>query len=254
CLSLEDGRDPLEAHAGVDVFGRQRGQLAIGAAVELDKDQIPDFDDFRPAGVDELAAALVGRSVDMNFRAWPARSGLPHLPEIIFLTSSMNMRRMNVRLRLPEFKGFIVGLQVIQRIACEYRGMKPFLIQAPYFGKKLPGPGDGFFLEVIPERPVAEHLEERVVISVLAHVVEVIVLATRANALLRIDGTSIVPGAGPQEDVLELIHAGVGEEQGGIIRRHDARRRYERMAVLLHEEMNELLAYLITGPHNRCFI
>jgi hypothetical protein len=43
---------------------------------------------------------------------------------------------------------------------------------------------DGFLLEVVAEGPVAEHLEERVVIGVEADVVEVVVLAAGADALL----------------------------------------------------------------------
>ncbi len=41
-------------------------------------------------------------------------------------------------------------------------------------------------LEVVAERPVSEHLEERVVIGVETDVVEVVVLAAGADAFLRI--------------------------------------------------------------------
>ena len=44
-LALQDPADALEAHAGVDVLGRQRLELAVGVAVELDEDQVPDLDD-----------------------------------------------------------------------------------------------------------------------------------------------------------------------------------------------------------------
>ena len=49
--------------------------------------------------------------------------------------------------------------------------------------EQLPGPVDGVGLEVVPEAPIAQHLEERVVVHVLAHVVQVVVLAARADAL-----------------------------------------------------------------------
>ena len=42
--------------------------------------------------------------------------------------------------------------------------------------------------------PVAQHLEEGVVVDVLADVVEVVVLPAGAHALLRVDGAPVVVG------------------------------------------------------------
>ena len=42
--ALHDGRDALEAHAGVDRRLRQRRHLTVGGAVELHEDQIPYLD------------------------------------------------------------------------------------------------------------------------------------------------------------------------------------------------------------------
>ena len=55
---------------------------------------------------------------------------------------------------------------------------------------ELPGPFDGFLFEIVAEAPVAEHLEERVVVGVEADVVEVVVFAPGADALLRIGGAT----------------------------------------------------------------
>ena len=46
-LALQHRRDALEAHAGIDVLGRQRRQRSVGVAVELDEDEVPDLDDVR---------------------------------------------------------------------------------------------------------------------------------------------------------------------------------------------------------------
>ena len=46
-------------------------------------------------------------------------------------------------------------------------------------------------LEVIAEAPVAEHLEERVVVGVFAHIVEVVVFAAGADALLGVRDTRV---------------------------------------------------------------
>lgn len=44
--------------------------------------------------------------------------------------------------------------------------------------------GGGFNLRSIEYLPIPKHLEERVVVEVLPHIIEVIVLATSSNALL----------------------------------------------------------------------
>lgn len=45
-------------------------------------------------------------------------------------------------------------------------------------------------LEVIAKRPIAHHFEERVMIDVLANVVQIVVLSTCTNAFLGVDYTS----------------------------------------------------------------
>ena len=52
----EDAGDALEAHAGVDVFGRKRRERAVGIGVELDEDVVPDLDAACAGRVDALAA------------------------------------------------------------------------------------------------------------------------------------------------------------------------------------------------------
>lgn len=51
-----------------------------------------------------------------------------------------------------------------------------------------------------------------------------------------------------QKQGLVLIHARVGEEQGGIIDRHTGTAGPEGVTVLLHEEVDEGLADLLHGP------
>ena len=102
--------------------------------------------------------------------------------------------------------------------------------------------------EVVAEGPVAQHLEERVVVGVQAHVVEVVVLAARADALLRVRRARRQVGGllGAEEVGYELVHTRVGEEQVGRGRqqagaRHDA-------VLLLAEKIEERLADL-GGSH-----
>ena len=58
-------------------------------------------------------------------------------------------------------------------------------VDAVALREQLPREGDRVGLEVVAEREVAEHLEERVVARRVADVVEVVVLAAGAHALLR---------------------------------------------------------------------
>jgi len=121
----------------------------------------------------------------------------------------------------------------------------------PYLGEELPGPADGLLLEVVPEGPVPEHLEKGVVVGVLPHVIEVVVLPAGADALLGIAGTAQpaerrVRGRRSEEDRLELVHSGVGEQQRGIVDGDRGARRPPRVR-LGHEEVDERLA----GPPGR---
>src|SRR5258708_14190017 len=73
--------------------------------------------------------------------------------------------------------------------------------------------------------------------------------AAGADAVLRVAGAFIRPGSLAQENILELIHPGVGEQQRRIVPGDNARRRYKRVAVLLDEEIDELLADFVSGHH-----
>lgn len=64
-------------------------------------------------------------------------------------------------------------------------------------------------LKVVSKGPVPQHLKEGVVVDVSAHVLQVIVLAASADALLAVYHSAVrrhlAPGVdGPQEDWLEL--------------------------------------------------
>ena len=76
--------------------------------------------------------------------------------------------------------------------------------------------------EVVSERPVAQHLEESVVVDILPDVVQVVVLAASADALLAVDDAAPFRHVRVGVDCankhrLELVHPGVGEQQGGVV-------------------------------------
>ena len=89
---LQHGDDALEAHAGVDVLGRQLAQAPVGLAVVLDEDEVPELDVARAVAVDgadvaghALPVAGLRAAIEMDLGARPARPRLAHLPEVLAL-------------------------------------------------------------------------------------------------------------------------------------------------------------------------
>ena len=77
----------------------------------------------------------------------------------------------------------VVGRDLV--VAFEDGEPEPLGLEAVDVDQQLPGEADRVFLEVIAEREVAEHLEERVMARGAADVLEVVVLAAGADAFLR---------------------------------------------------------------------
>ncbi len=106
--------------------------------------------------------------------------------------------------------------------------------------------GDGLFLEIIAEGKIAEHFEKRVVAIGEADVFEVVVFAAGANAFLAGGGAVVVALLEAEENVLELVHSRIGEEQRGIVRR-DERRAADRAVPALLEEAQKCFARFVSG-------
>ena len=218
--ALQDGRNPLEPHAGVD---RRLGQGdALTSVIELlvlHEDEVPDLD--------EPVAILVGRSrraapdlvavIVEDFRARAARAGVTHHPEIVVGRDADNLRLRQARNLFP-----VAGRLVIVVIDGDHQ---LFLRQAVVARQQGPGMLDRLLLEIVPEREVAEHLEEGVVARGVADIVEVVVLAARADAFLRGRCAWCERLLRAGEDVLELHHAGVNEQQRVVAVRHQRGRR-----------------------------
>src|SRR4030065_735249 len=72
---------------------------------------------------------------------------------------------------------------------------------------------------------------------------QVIVFPRHAHALVRVDRPGVRPVPGPEEDVLELHHSGIGEEQPGTPDREE-RGRGDNGVASLGEEIEKRAAYL----------
>ena len=120
-----------------------------------------------------LLSLRIITQVDMYLRTRAAGAGIAHLPEIIFLrTEKYAFFRQYL---LPIIVCFLVGCQLFTFITTENAGIQPFRIQFKYLCQQFPAPGNGFFLEIIPKGPVAQHLKHGMVVSIMSHFFKVVV-------------------------------------------------------------------------------
>ena len=96
-------------------------------------------------------------------------------------------------------------------------------------------------LEIVAEAEVAQHLEEGVMACGIADVFQIVVLAAGAHAFLRAGGAGVGSLVEAEEYVLELVHARIGKQQGGVVARHQAAGGHNGVAFGL-EEFEEALA------------
>ena len=239
---LEHGGDALEPHAGVDRGPGQRLPPPRLDLLELHEHEVPDLD--------EAVAVLVGAArrparhlrpvvvEDLGARA--ARSGIAHRPEIVRGGDAQDPALGQPRDLLPQLERLVV-LRVD-------RGQQPVRRQAVLLGDQVPGELDRDVLEVVAEREVAEHLEEGVVPGGVADIVEVVVLAAGAHAFLRRGRAPVRPLLDAGEHVLELHHAGVGEQERRVVVRHERARWHDLVAVLA-KILEEGLADVVGAAH-----
>ncbi len=243
--ALQDGGDPLQAHAGVDVLRRQRaGDVEVDLRAHrrqlvLHEDEVPQLEvavlvGDRPALAAVLRPAVV---VDLAARAAGARDA--HVPVVVGLVAALDARLGDVA--LPELDRLVV-VEVGRR-------PEPVLGQAvaavlDRAGQQRPGEVDRRFLEVVAEAEVAGHLEEGAVPRGLADLVDV----ERAHALLHAGRPLVRRLQLAQEVRLERHHAGVDQQQRRVV--GDQRRRgHDGVAAGL--EVAEEAAADLVGPHGR---
>jgi hypothetical protein len=66
----------------------------------------------------------------------------------------------------------------------------------------------------------------------MADIFEIVVFAARPNAFLRAGGPGIPAHFLTQEEALELDHARIGEQQGGVVPRNEGRTPYDFVALV----------------------
>ena len=240
--ALQDRRDALQPHAGVDRRARQLDAIVGAELLELHEDEIPDLDEAvailvraarRTAG-DALAM------VEEDLRARAARAGLAHRPEIVGGRDADDAVVGQAGDLAPQRRRFLVlGID---------RDQQPVGRQCEFLGDQVPGEFDRPVLEIVAEGEIAQHLEEGVVPGGIADIVEIVVLAAGAHAFLRGRGALIGPGLDAGEDVLELHHARIGEHQCRVVARHE-RRRGHPLVIVLREIVEERGPDFVDATH-----
>ena len=229
---LQHRHQPLQSQSRIHMPGRKRFERPIAQSIVLDEHKVPQFHDLRVIGVDQLLAGhgptrLVRAQIDMDFRAAPARPLVAHHPEVIFRVSIEDVIRIDARFRFPQSGRLRIGRQTQCIVALVHGSVQPVRSQPEYVHEQLPGPPDGFLLEIIPERPVAQHLEERMMVRIETDLFEIVVLSGYPETFLGVHGPAVVPLACSKKNILELVHPGIREEQCGIaMRRQRIARHY----------------------------
>ena len=142
----------------------------------------------------------------MDLGARAARTGIAHLPEIVFAAKSEDALGLSPGFD-PKLACLIVRPDLI--VALENREPQPPGIEPKLIHQQIPSKVNGVFLKIIAKRKIPQHLKKRMMPRRLAYFVEVIVLTPGAQTLLRSNGPRVVAFLKPKKYVLELIHPSV---------------------------------------------
>jgi hypothetical protein len=238
--TLQHRGDSFQAHAGVDLRLGQVLAAAVGELLPLHEDQVPDLHEAvavlvgatrRPAG--DMIAVVVE---DLGVGA--AGTGVAHGPEVLVQTHDLAVAEAGDL--LPEHGGLVV--------AGGDGDHQPRGIKLQFLGDEPPRVLDRAFLEIVAEGEVPQHFEEGLVAAGVAHIVEVIMLAAGAHALLHRGRAGRGWRFGAGEIVLERHHAGVDEQQSRIVLRHQGSRRDDQV-IAGFEIAQEVGADLVQARH-----
>ena len=235
---LADAGQALQAHAGVNVLLCQLGIVALSVVVKLGEDDVPDLDIAVAVAADgaaRLAAALLRAAVVVDLGAGAAGAGAV-LPEVVLLAELEDAVLRDADHLMPDAEGLLVGGRGL--VAGENGGVEPVWVQADPLraGQELPGKRDGLGLEVVAKGEVAQHLKIGAVAGGVADVLDV----AGADALLAgghpAAGRHLLAG----EPRLHRRHAGVNEQQRGVVLRDEGEAGQAEMALALKEAQEHL--------------
>ena len=201
---------PFQTHTGINILVLHFGIVTISIAVKLAEYQVPNFYiavAFAANCTIRFAAALFRSTVKVNFRTWAAWTGTV-FPEVIFFSQTNHMRFCNANVLGPQIIRFI--------IIFKYRNIQLIFRHFQNLGKEFPCPFNGFYLEVISKRKIAQHFKISTVPSRLANSFNI----RCTNTFLASCHPCIRRNSLSQEVFFHRCHTGIDQQQALIALRH----------------------------------
>ena len=237
-LVLHDGGHALETHARIEVAVRKLGHGAVFLTIVLGEHEVPELEEaiaVATRGAVGASAADLLALVEIDLGTGSAGAGGAGGPEVVVLAQAGDVVLGNTEPAPDIARLVILG---------ENGEVEALDRELELLGDELESPLASLLLGDAAEGEVAEHLEERKVAAILADAVDVV----GAHALLAGARTDLGHGLLALVVLLELVHAGVGKQERGVIG-HERGARIELEASLL-EEIKERRADL-GGGHSR---
>src|SRR5205814_7394619 len=107
-----------------------------------------------------VGLAVLDAAVEVQLAARPARPGRARLPEVLLAVARHDPLARDADGH-PRLDRLLVGPEAELLVALEDRDPDVVGVEAEDLQRRLPGVLDGPLLEVVADREVAEHLEER---------------------------------------------------------------------------------------------
>ena len=175
---LQNRGASLETEAGVDVLLRERRQRAVGVELVRHKDEVPELEKAIAARARRcavgLTAAVLLAPVVVDLRVGPARPGTSDRPEVLRGRQRHDPLRRACRPRCHSSIATSSGPSFNSGVAGVHRDPHTLPVELHVLlDTNSRRERDCTFLEVLPEREVAEHLEEREVVPVEPDLVDV---------------------------------------------------------------------------------
>ncbi len=212
--SLQYPNDPLQAHPGVDVLLLQRSIVSLVVFEVLHEHVVPDLC-VLPA-VAGGAAVIAAFRLTVIVEYLGIRSAGPgysrRAPPVV-------LHAVEEDLIVPHAQGppYVRCLLVAGYGASSFEGCHGQLVgfEPEHSDEEVVAESDRFLLEVVSERPVAQHLEEGEVAGI-ANVIYV----PCPDAFLAVDEPLPHGVALPEKVGNKRVHARSREEHGGVVLRH----------------------------------
>ena len=247
---LDDARGALQAETRVDVLLRQVRERAVGVQLVRHEDEVPELEEAlaaRAAGLAVRLAAAGGLApVVVDLRVGAARARAADRPEVLRRRQRHDPLRRHADL-LPEVDRHLVGAELQLGVAGVDGDPDPVPVELQPVADELGRVRDRALLEVLPEREVAEHLEEGQVVRVEPDLVDV----DGAEALLRERRRRRGRLLAAEEERHLRLHARGDEQRRAVVGARDQRRRRAAQVALLLEEGEIALADLGRCAHRR---